>query len=146
MVCMQNRYATTPTGLSPEAIDANGRFGPSHKAAHYLLRPEVVESLYILHHLTRDPIYQEWGWEIFQSIEKYCKTDSAYGQHPDVMDTETMPDDRMESFFLAETLKYLYLLFDTDSDIDILNKVSVYLRVALLTSIIFVLTCTDEYF
>ena len=39
------------------------------------------------------------------------------------MDKPGPVEDRMESFFLAETLKYLYLLFDPDSEIDILNKV-----------------------
>lgn len=30
---------------------------------------------------------------------------------------------KMESYFLAETLKYLYLLFDPGSEIDVLNMV-----------------------
>ena len=38
------------------------------------------------------------------------------------VDNSNSQDDRMESFFMAETLKYLYLLFDPDSEIDILNK------------------------
>lgn len=91
-------------------------------APHYLLRPEAVESFYILHALTGDPTYREWGWEVFQSIEKYCKTHVAYGSLGNVQDDKTPPRDDMESFFLAETLKYLYLLNDPDSPIDILNK------------------------
>ena len=59
---------------------------------------------------------------MFQSIEKYCKTKYGYGSPKDV-DRPGYVEDRMESFFLAETLKYLYLLFDPDSEIDILNKV-----------------------
>ncbi len=39
------------------------------------------------------------------------------------MNNPNSKDDRMESFFMAETVKYLYLLFDPDSEIDILNKV-----------------------
>lgn len=67
---------------------------------------------------------KEWGWEVFQSIEKYCKTKYGYGSLRNVnsVDPDNI-DDRMESFFLAETLKYLYLLFDPDSEIDILQKV-----------------------
>ena len=84
-----------------------------------------MESLYILNQLTGDPIYREMGWEIFQSIERYCKTKIAYGHYPDVQVKDLDPDDRMESFFLGETLKYLYLLMDPDSEIDILNKVRV---------------------
>lgn len=48
----------------------------------------------------------------------------GYGSLKHVDDPNRQPDDRMESFFLAETMKYLYLLFDPDSEIDILNKVS----------------------
>ena len=33
-------------------------------------------------------------------------------------------EDRMESFFLAETMKYLYLLMDPETEVDIVNKVS----------------------
>ena len=117
-----------PTGLSPEIVNLSGRFAPHEKSAHYLLRPEAVESFYILYKLTGDPIYREWGWEVFQSIEKYCKTNVAYAAYNDVRKTESGSQQRssMESFFLAETLKYLYLLFDSDSDIDILDKVCSY--------------------
>ena len=59
---------------------------------------------------------------MFQSIEKYCKTKYGYGSLKDVNRPDSV-EDRMESFFLAETLKYLYLLQDPDSEIDILNKV-----------------------
>lgn len=44
----------------------------------YLLRPETVESIYILYRITGDPKYQEYGWDIFQAIEKYCKTPTAF--------------------------------------------------------------------
>lgn len=60
--------------------------------------------------------------EIYQSIEKYCKTDIAYGHFPNVENEHERPEDNMESFFLGETLKYLYLLFDPDTEVDILNK------------------------
>lgn len=89
----------------------------------YILRPEVVEAIYYLSFLTGDPIYREWSWEIWQSIEKYCKTKYGYGSLKHVDRTDSV-EDRMESFFLAETMKYLYLIFDPDSEIDILHKVS----------------------
>lgn len=66
---------------------------------------------------------RQWGWEIFESIEKHCKTKYGYGAFPDVRDITRSPNDSMESFFLGETLKYLYLLFDPDTEID-LEKVS----------------------
>lgn len=62
---------------------------------------------------------REWGWEIFQSIEKYCKTTYGYGSFPDVTNANATPNDSMESFFVGETLKYLYLLFDPDSAVDL---------------------------
>ncbi|KAG5181591.1 mannosyl-oligosaccharide 1,2-alpha-mannosidase [Tribonema minus] len=83
----------------------------------YLLRPEVAESMFILHQLTGDPIFREWSWEIFEAIEKRCKTRYGYGAFRDVTNERSGPQDRMESFFLAETLKYLYLIQDTNQPI-----------------------------
>ena len=57
------------------------------------------------------------------AIEKYCKTDIAYGGRENVNWRRDKPMDKMESFFLSETLKYLYLLQDPDSEVDILHKV-----------------------
>lgn len=105
-------------------MSASQSFSPRGGAAYYLIRPEFVESLYILNHLTGDPIYREWGWEIFQSIEKYCKTESGYAEYGNVLSTDRPLSDSIESFVLAETFKYLYLLFDSEAEIDILNKVS----------------------
>ena len=119
-------YASTKTGLSPEIVDSWDQGpDPDRGALHYILRPETVESLFILHQLTGDPIYREWGWEIFQSIEKFCKTAYGYGGYLDVQNDNLGPNDSMETFFLGETLKYLYLLFDSDNKVDILEKVSV---------------------
>ncbi|KAL7432933.1 hypothetical protein ACHAXM_010194 [Skeletonema potamos] len=117
-------YARTKTGISPEFVQFSGGndFKVPASAPFYILRPEVVEAFYYLNVLTGDPVYREWGWEVFQSIEKYCKTKYGYGSLHDVNNPLMEPEDRMESFFLAETLKYLYLLFDPDSEIDILKK------------------------
>jgi mannosyl-oligosaccharide alpha-1,2-mannosidase len=115
-------YARMETGISPEYIQFRDGADFSDGAPHYLLRPEAVESMFILNALTGDPIYREWGWEIFQAIEKYCRTKYAYGELSNVHDTSNHPNDKMESFFLAETLKYLYLLHDPDTEIDILEK------------------------
>jgi len=83
------------------------RLSPSYS----LLRPETIESLFILYRMTGDKKYQEQGWEIWQSIEKWCKTPSGYSGLHDVNSITPVQNDSMESFFLAETLKYLYLLF-----------------------------------
>eukprot|EP00978_Attheya_sp_CCMP212_P019513 scaffold54828_cov51-Attheya_sp.AAC.2 len=93
-------------------------------APFYLLRPETVETMFVLFQLTGDEVYREWGWEIFTSIEQYCRTDIAYASIDDVGSNQPRQDDRMESFFLAETLKYLYLLMDPETEVDILEKFS----------------------
>ena len=77
-----------------------------------ILRPETVESLYIGYELTGDPLYREWGWKIFEAFRKYCRTeDGAYTGIDDVDSKIPKRIDRMETFWLSETLKYLYLLF-----------------------------------
>ena len=50
-------------------------------------------------------------------IERYCRATYGYGPVADVRVTGRPPDDKMESFFLAETLKYLYMLLDSDHGI-----------------------------
>lgn len=117
-------YARMSTGISPEFVQFyEGRdFQIGSGAPHYLLRPEAVESFYILNKITGDPVYREWGWEVFQSIEKYCKVEHGYGALSNVQDVNGRPRDSMESFFFAELMKYLYLLQDPDSEIDPLHK------------------------
>ena len=62
--------------------------------------------------MTGDKKYQEWGWNIFQGIEKYTKVKHGYTTIGNVRNPlDLRPKDMMESFFLGETLKYLYLLF-----------------------------------
>jgi mannosyl-oligosaccharide alpha-1,2-mannosidase len=65
-----------------------------------------------MYHITNDTIYQDWGWKIFQSFEKYTRQENGYSSIEDVRHADNVrPRDKMESFFLAETLKYFYLLF-----------------------------------
>ncbi|KAK9459070.1 glycosyl hydrolase family 47-domain-containing protein [Lipomyces oligophaga] len=78
----------------------------------YLLRPEALESIFIMYRVTGDKKWQDKGWEMFSAIEKYCKTEYAYSAIKDVTNDHTVTfSDNMESFWLAETLKYAYLLF-----------------------------------
>ena len=78
-----------------------------------ILRPETVESLMYLWRLTGNKTYQDWGWDIFQAFEKNSRIESGYVGLRDVNTGEK--DNMMQSFFLAETLKYLYLLFSPPS-------------------------------
>ncbi|KAG1093741.1 hypothetical protein G6F42_018894 [Rhizopus arrhizus] len=59
--------------------------------ARYLLRPETLESLFVLYRITGDPRYQEYGWEIYQGIERYCKTGSGYASVKNVHSHKKRP-------------------------------------------------------
>ena len=105
-------YRRTKTGIAPEYVEFPGGrdLQPAGRAPFYILRPETAESMFVLYQITGNPMYQEWAWDMFVAINKYCKTKFGYGAWPDVRQTGRRPDDRMESFWLGETLKYLYLV------------------------------------
>lgn len=109
----------------------------------YLLRPETLESYFYLWRHTHDPIYREWGWEVVQvsaalhtrsvsqescalnflslsqALEANCRVDNGYSGIKDVYNSGAPKDDVQQSFFVAEALKYLYLLFSDDSVISL---------------------------
>ncbi len=89
--------------------------------AHNLLRPEAVEAFFYLYRVTGDRSYQDWGWDVFQAMEKYSKTLHGYTSISSVKKIPVQRRDTMETFFLAETLKYLYLLFSNDTNVVSLN-------------------------
>jgi mannosyl-oligosaccharide alpha-1,2-mannosidase len=92
---------------------------------HNLQRPETVESLFYLWRITRDPLYRHWGWAIFQSFIAHTATKDGEGfsSIANVLLTPSPLRDDMESFWLAETLKYFYLLFRDDDDLLPLDSV-----------------------
>ncbi|CAK4106105.1 unnamed protein product [Aphanomyces euteiches] len=101
-------YRRQPTGLAPDIVLFPGY---NIKDPRYRLRPETVESLMYLFRVTKDATYREWGWQIFQSLEQHAKAQHGYGAVHNVDSLEKkFVEDKMESFFLAETLKYHYLL------------------------------------
>ena len=80
--------------------------------SHYLLRPETIESLFYLYYFTGNKTYQDWGWKIFQGIEKYTRVSAGYTTIGNVQNAlDLRPKDMMESWLFGETFKYLYLLF-----------------------------------
>lgn len=93
-------------GIEPEVLDYR-RMEVVSPA--YQLRPEIIESAYYLHRATGDPRYLEMGRTFLDGLEAHCRTDAGYTILKSVVTKEK--GDRMHSFFLAETLKYLYLLF-----------------------------------
>lgn len=81
----------------------------------YPLRPEFAESTYYLHRATKDPFYRDVGRQIMCDIQKNTKAKCGYGTVHDVTTSPMELEDRMESYFLSETMKYLFLLFDDDN-------------------------------
>ncbi|KAF2706131.1 glycoside hydrolase family 47 protein [Pleomassaria siparia CBS 279.74] len=136
-------YKVTQTGLAPELVwfiaddadleprvDKPPRLSRSSNSeaiwakdfnikpldAHNLQRPETVESLFLMWRITKDPLYREWGWQIFQSFLEHGSLPLGQG-FSSLDNVNAVPSprrDNMESFWLAETLKYLYLLFSPD--------------------------------
>lgn len=98
-------------GFTPEFYDVV-HSQVNSKRDGYPLRPELVESVMYLYQATRDPHLLEIGVDILESISHSARTDCGYATIRKVQDHEL--EDRMESFFLAETTKYLYLLFTPD--------------------------------
>ncbi|KAI9837879.1 MAG: hypothetical protein M1837_002699 [Sclerophora amabilis] len=77
----------------------------------YILRPEAIESIFILYRISGNTTLQDEAWDMFTTIEKYTKTELANSAINDVTQTVPKHTDSMESFWLAETLKYFYLIF-----------------------------------
>jgi len=97
-------------GIEPEAFDYREKRATNPR---YELRPEIMESAYILYHYTKDPKYLEMGRTFFEGLVQHCRTEDGYTTLRSVV-TKTKGD-RQHSFLLAETFKYLYLLFKPDA-------------------------------
>ena len=150
-------YAVTPTGLAAEIsyfkVDNPPRpYSPTIKSddliddptapwredydihpqdVHNLQRPETVESLFYMYHITQNPMYREWGWKMFSAFTEHTKlVDELTGRIYSYTSLDTVMEspvkdrkkrDNMESFWLAETLKYFYLLFSETSELEMLG-------------------------
>jgi len=82
---------------------------------NYPLRPEFIESTYFLYQATRDPFYLEVGKQSLENIKRFTKVECGFAAILDVR--EKTHEDKMDSFMLAETFKYLYLLFAEPEDL-----------------------------
>jgi mannosidase alpha-like ER degradation enhancer 2 len=103
-------------GIEPEVLDYREM---KITSPGYQLRPEIIESAYYLWRTTHDPRYREMGRVFFDALVAHCRTDAGYTTLRSVVTMEK--GDLMPSYFLAETLKYLYLLFSPDRDLGIFN-------------------------
>jgi len=114
--CFQ-MYDQMASGLSPEYVTFNRDGRLNAGVDFYILRPETVESFFLLWRVTKDQKWRDYGWKIFQAIEKHCRIEGAgyvpvlnvNHEHP-----RQDPNGKMQSFLIAETFKYLFLLFSDD--------------------------------
>eukprot|EP01025_Chloroclados_australasicus_P003930 TRINITY_DN10939_c1_g1_i6.p1 TRINITY_DN10939_c1_g1~~TRINITY_DN10939_c1_g1_i6.p1 ORF type:complete len:751 (-),score=105.65 TRINITY_DN10939_c1_g1_i6:337-2589(-) len=96
-------------GLLPERyLYSASRLHPSEN--YYPLRPELIESAFYLYQATKEPEVLDMGKVFVESLDLFARVDAGYASIADV--STMVKEDHMHSFFLAETCKYLYLLFD----------------------------------
>eukprot|EP00747_Dinoflagellata_sp_TGD_P107386 gnl/TRDRNA2_/TRDRNA2_170124_c0_seq7.p1 gnl/TRDRNA2_/TRDRNA2_170124_c0~~gnl/TRDRNA2_/TRDRNA2_170124_c0_seq7.p1 ORF type:complete len:552 (-),score=112.35 gnl/TRDRNA2_/TRDRNA2_170124_c0_seq7:14-1669(-) len=107
-------YSQQPTGIGPERVKQMQIDLSRTDTREYILRPEAAEGWFYMHEITGEHQYREWGWTVFQSMEKMLRVPNGYASLKDVRSPKSQHMDRMESFWIAETLKYLYLLQDDD--------------------------------
>ncbi|SMQ45040.1 unnamed protein product [Zymoseptoria tritici ST99CH_3D7] len=91
---------------------------------HWAGRPEFIESTFHLFQATKDPYYLHTGEMALRDIRRRCWTKCGWADLGDVNTGEQR--DRMESFFLGETAKYLYLLFSEDHPLNKLDRAVVF--------------------
>lgn len=83
-------------------------------AASYLLRPQALQSAYVIYKETSKPRYQKAGEVMYSTIVKFCKNSSGgFAALRDVRTLEKM--DQMDYYFYSATLKYAYLLFNEEA-------------------------------
>ena len=109
-------YEQQPTGIGPERVKGMRIDLSRTDTKEYILRPEAVEGWWYMMELKGadggGDKYREWGWRTFLNFERHLRVPHGYASIRDVRSRRPSHMDRMESFFLAETLKYLYLLQD----------------------------------
>ncbi len=112
MFCSES-YAKSFTGLGAEAVDEFHRAVDDRNA----LRPEVAESIYYMKFFTGDEQWRARSWQIVLSLNKWSKRKYGYTSLKNIS-TSPSSDNKQESFFFAELLKYLYLAHTTPEEFD----------------------------
>ncbi|KID78539.1 Endoplasmic reticulum mannosyl-oligosaccharide 1,2-alpha-mannosidase [Metarhizium brunneum] len=80
-------------------------------SSKYILRPEAIESVWYMYRITGDSSWMEKGWAMFEATMKATRAPQANSAIDNVLLVNPALLNEMESFWLAETLKYYYLLF-----------------------------------
>ncbi|KAJ2459722.1 hypothetical protein GGF42_001294 [Coemansia sp. RSA 2424] len=108
---------------SQEMVD---QFGFSLERPYYLLRPELIESLFYMYRMTGKTLYADRVWKIWQGIQRNCRVPNGYVGTANVAVDDSSSGtmdiiNSTESFFFAETFLYLYLTF-ADQDVISLDE------------------------
>lgn len=101
-------------GMSPEDIVKIRHLPPGVSKiddGRYILRPEAIESVFYLYRITGDTSLLDRAWRMFENIVAHTTTDIAHAALADCTTPDPVMQDTMESFWLAETLRYFYLIF-----------------------------------
>ncbi|VBB27025.1 unnamed protein product [Acanthocheilonema viteae] len=85
--------------------------------AQHPIRPEFIESTYLLYRATKDEHYLRVAQNILDSMNKFLRVECGFAAVKDIRSMNH--EDRMDSFVLSETLKYLYMIFTDSSDLPI---------------------------
>ncbi|KAL3462769.1 glycoside hydrolase [Aspergillus heterothallicus] len=118
-------YKNSPLGIMPEmfSLSACPSLGEcpwderqefiftAVRDKRYILRPEAIESVFYMWRITGEEKYRDAAWEMFEAIDLHTATEFANAALRDVTQQNPEKEDSMESFWMAETLKYLYLIF-----------------------------------
>lgn len=98
-------YSQFPTGLIPEIFSLTpcaslnewqGKGDPT-RDPRYQLRPEAIESIFLLYRITGKEDLRDLAWQMFQSLIKSTRTSIAYGAIRDVtVSNAPEQDDSME--------------------------------------------------
>ncbi|TIB40499.1 hypothetical protein E3P86_00661 [Wallemia ichthyophaga] len=85
----------------------------------HLGRPEIIESIFVMYRLTGEDIWRERAWRLFTSWTRHTYSKYGFSAIEDVDSDRVHKVDNMESFVLAETLKYYYLIFSDPKEISL---------------------------
>ncbi|KAL4801909.1 glycosyl hydrolase family 47-domain-containing protein [Aspergillus unguis] len=109
-----NRYSGLPERWNVATGNVEGDL------SWYGGRPEFIESTYYLYQSTKDPWYLHVGEMVLRDLKRRCWTECGWAGIHDVRNGELK--DRMESFFLGETAKYLFLLYHPDHPLNTMDQ------------------------
>mmetsp|Transcript_1529 Transcript_1529/g.4487 ORF Transcript_1529/g.4487 Transcript_1529/m.4487 type:complete len:515 (-) Transcript_1529:178-1722(-) len=118
-------YERSPCGLSPELFVFHiDRQPPSDmsipsNAPQNLLRPEAAEAIFYMHYYTGDEKYRRMATEMWSAFQKNSKSQYGFSAVVDVRQNPPTQSDKQESFWLAETLKYFYLIFAPEGTLNL---------------------------